>query len=389
MNTQKQEPDWAHRSNHISYKPNWQDKIPHELYELGRVFFPIPHGVKGWNWPHHMDEYRFEADDETLNAYFDSGYGYGIACSGDTAVVDIDERSYVDEFSKKIPETLRQVTGSREGVHFFLKVPNLDSRIILHYPSVSHDCDNEKHECWIDRSGNCVKEYEWEHLGEVKCDSHGYVIGPGSVHPSGNRYGPLKGNSIAKMSKEELEELVGPFIKPERPPTYSYNETHYDTNVPVNSRYSFYTLDADDVLPWLEPEKRIAHPVHGSESGSNFMKNKDGETFTCWRHNHGGTQGCAVNAQQLLAIEETGVDCDRVRDKWEKDPILHWRAWKKAIEERLITADEVPYKVVLGYGLEMCFIDDEEQLKGQTYWNVVNAVRYDVCVRGAVYTRPK
>lgn len=385
MEAKQTVPDWANRAEHIPHKPVWVNKIPRELHGLGDVFFPIPARRKGYPYPHHMDEHRFSATDETLNAHFEQGWGYGIACAGNLAVVDIDEREYVDEIKENLPDTVSQVTGSREGEHLFFICEGLNTREILHYPESEHDCDAEDQNCILDGDGECIKEYEWEHLGEIKCDPHGYVVGPGSVHPSGNKYGPLEGEEIAEIGKNELLKVLDGFIKPEGESSAKPPSDFFEGGVDIDDRYEFYGLTALDVLPWLETGKRLAHPVHGSTSGTNFMKNGDGQTFMCWRHNFGGSQGCALNAQQLLAQMEAsdrGVggyeDCERLRRRWNDTPELHYLGWRRAVDEGYIEVDELPFKVIAGYGLLNGIIEDPDEVEGEVYWSVVNALKYDL-----------
>jgi len=369
------EPDWAHKRKHQWWRPNWQDKIPHDLWCLGEVFFPIPFKNKGWNYAHGFEDNRYAADSEILNAYFDAGYGYGIACANDLAVIDIDDKSYVDDITSKLPDTLYQVTGSRDGVHLFYKCEGMNVRQILHYKEKPHECSDDDYQCWIDSDGECVKQYEWSHLGEVKCDPHGYVVGPGSVHPSGNRYGPLRGDSITSISKDDMMEALQEYIKPTRP-DYHPSKTYSSTSN-KDTRYDFYKLDADDVLPWLSPGKRIAHPVHGSETGSNFMKNSDGDTFTCWRHDYGSSQGCGLNAQQFLAVEATGRSCDDVRRKWDRDDTLHYRAWCTAVDKGFVGTHAVPWRVLVGYGISHGMIEKPDELAGQAYFDALHGCRYE------------
>lgn len=383
MTEKKREPDWAHRAEHIPHKPEWVDGIPHLLWELGDVFFPIPSGRKGWGYPHHVGDFRHLPDSEELNAYLEAGFGYGIACANNLAVVDIDEKEYVEEVTSHLPETVYQVTGSREGVHLFYKSPGMNSRQILHY-STPHDCSNADHKCVEDDEGDCTKMEEWSHLGEVKCDPHGYVIGPGSLHPSGNIYGPLKGDKMAEVSKENLLDSLDPFIKPKEDDIANVKYEYVQSDAYSDPRYGFYSLEATDVLPWLSSGNRVAHPVHGSSSGSNFMLNNDGQTFMCWRHDYGSSPGCGLNAQQFLAQSEAekssnhrSYECDEIRRQWNNNYVLHWLGWRKAVEDGHIQSGEIPYKVALGYGVDREFVDGEEDFRGEVYWDVINALKYE------------
>lgn len=366
-------PDWANEAATDETKPVWQDKIPHLLWELGEVFFPIPSGKKGWNYPHHMDSKRFSADSETLNGYFSCGWSYGIACDGSLAVVDIDETFWLDEITSRLPQTAYQWSGSREGVHLFYKVEDLEQRqnLVLRLGLEEQSL----------AEGTSVTSDQKTHIGEVKCDPHGYVIGPGSLHPSGNHYGPLKGDSITEVGEEEFLDALNPFIY--TGDGSSWEEEHEYGEQDASSEHEFYSLTADDVLPWLEPNKRIAHPIHGSSTGTNFMKNEDRETFTCWRCTYGLGQGCGVNAQQLLALMSIGntlgdYACEEIRRNWRSDSTLHWRAWEKAIKDGLISTTTIPYRVMKGYAVDEGVVSEQQELAGDLYHDIKNSLQYRV-----------
>lgn len=366
MNKQKkQEPEWAHRARHIPHKPNWigveNHIIPTKLWELGEVFFPIRRRRKGWNYPHHQQESRFKPTDEKFNAYIEAGCGYGIACADDLVVVDADAPYFVEVFKDELPETLWQITGSRTGAHFFLKCPDLKTRQTLYFKIL--DC--------------------WSHIGEVKADPHGYVVGPGSIHPSGNKYGPLEGDSIAEISKDELMDIIDEYQKDVDIKTPQFNREY--TDVDVENKYEFYELDADDVVPWLEPNKRVAHPGHGSSTWEqtngrtgNFMKNDDRETFTCWRHDFPPGQGCGLNANQLLAQIHSGRSCDEVRRNWSDDLSLQWHAWKQAVDDGHISPKNVPYNVVKGLGVYNEIIESTDEMSQDLYWELRNTIKIEV-----------
>lgn len=356
-------PDWADRAEHIPSKPNWVDGIPHELWDLGEVFFPLPYKKKAHAYPHHLDEYRYYADDEIMNAYIEAARNYGIACAGDIAVVDIDEIMYADEMTDDLPPTLWQRTGSGRGVHLFYICPGLDTRQILEIEWM--ETDNEKDDGYM-------------HVGEIKCDPHGYVVGPGSVHPSGNRYGPLKGEEIATIEKENLLDALDDYIHEKKTETKYVEFEKRSSSEDDESQYEFYNLTTDNAVPWLGEDTRVPHPAHGSSTGKNFMKPSGEEIFMCWRHDYGGTQGCALNPQQLLAVIATGVDCDVVRMNWDKDPTLHYHAWLEALDRQLVSRKDIPYTVARGYAIEKGYLGKTESLDGDAYWDTINALRCEV-----------
>lgn len=368
-NSASDAPDWAYRAKHIKGRPEWQDFIPDELHQLGEVFFPIPRGEKGYNYPHHLQAYRFSADSQVLNAYFEQGWGYGISCAGDIAVVDVDDLDFLDDITEKLPKSLWQKSGSREGVHIFYFVEGLETRQNLYANFMDPRISPEQ----------VKEESDWIHIGEVKCDPHGYVVGTNSVHPSGNRYGPLHGDEIATITKEELMEAIEDFKKPDTEATTQYDPSNYSDkgDSSPKQKHPFYQLTADDVLPHLQAGKRVAHPVHGSDTGMNFIKNSDGETFTCWRCQYGGGSGCGLNGPQYLACEATGMDCEDVRRKWYKDSSLHYDAWMLAVEKGLVGTKQVPYKVLHGFAVKTGVIKLSDKIGGRLYHDIEQQVKYE------------
>jgi len=360
-------PDWAYRAEQNPHKPNWIDGVPHVLWELGEVFFPIPNKQKAWPYPHYLDTKRFGPDNEILNAYLESNANYGIACANDLAVVDIDEIDYVDHIKSQLPDTVWQMTGSRTGEHLFFMCPGLNTRIILRVPLPQHHMTAEGIEN--------ISGAKSQHIGEVKCDPHGYVVGPGSTHPSGNQYGPLKGDEIATIKEEEMYDALSQYVNDSATSAGQVKVERRDAERHDGSKYKFYNLTRDDVVPWLEEDARVPHPVHGSSTGSNFMKPSGQEVFMCWRHNYNGTEGCALNPQHLLAVMATNMECDEVRRYWDDDPTLHYRAWLEATKRGIVSCNKVPYTVAKGCAIALDRVGGNEELTHDMYWDAVNAAR--------------
>lgn len=351
--------DWRKRAKSMDHKPDPVDVIPDELHSLGEVFFPIPKLRKGWNYPHGSEDYRFSPDSETLNAYLEAGWGYGIACAGDLVVVDIDEMDYINEVTDGLPETIYQVTGSRQGVHFFYLVEGMNNRQILNDGDV--------------------------HVGEIKCDPHGYVVGPGSLHPSGNKYGPLEGDEIAEVPIQDLLYQLNNLLKDSDDSAYREGKDQYSKagNISPDKVPDLYTVSAHEVTPALTPNERIAHPVHGSSTGSNFMMNDGGQTYTCWRCQHGSGDGCVLAPVQYLAVKGVGntsdTVCEDVKESWRTDDRLHFYAWEQAVEDGIISPDDFPFRVLKGYGVERGIIEPGEDLDYEDYNTLEEAIKWEYC----------
>lgn len=357
MHEDKRATKWFERAEYLDHKPKWVNKIPDVLRELGRVFFPIPRRRKAWRYAHSKPDNRYHPDSEILNAYLEAGWGYGVACAGHLVVVDLDDLDY-DEIIDELPDTAKQVTGSRTGVHLFYFCEGLTQRKTL------YDTTTE----------------ERKHIGEIKCDPHGYVVGPNSVHPSGNEYGPLEGEEITRIDKEDLLDYLDDYIRDKNHQT-EFSVRGKDTNA---TKHDLFSLTANDVAPWLSINERVAHPIHGSETGMNFMKNEHG-TFTCWRCQYGTGDGCGINARQLLAME--GADsfgnmpvrdmfCEYVRDKWQTDSRLRYYAWRKAVEEGFIDCLPIPYFAVKGYLVDHDVISEDENPTRKQYVETKQALDY-------------
>lgn len=381
---------WERKAEALPHKPDpvYHKIVPELIRELGQCLFPIPRRRKGWNWPHHLEEYRYKASDEIFNAYLEAGSGYGIACAGGLIVVDIDDSRYAEYISKKLPESAWQISGSREGYHIFYLCENQDKRINLRIPIPSNHLAAEGY--GEDMRISSGPHSGYRHIGEVKADPHGYVVGPGSVHPSGNTYGPLYGDEITEIEQDELKESLSVLINEhtqdsKRRRIIKERRDKYKSSS-SETRYKFFELDADDVVPWLEPDNRVPHPGHGSTSGQNFMKNEDRETFTCWRHDYGSGVGCGLNPRQLLAQIETDRECDDVRSSWpviedskvHGDGSLLWHSWKRAVKDGLVSYNEVPYTVAKAYAIEREIIGEDDGLMGSLYWDTVNAIKCEM-----------
>lgn len=364
--------DWRKDAFEKDSKPEPVSVIPEELHSLGRVFFPIPSGRKGWSYRHSLKENRYYSTDEVLNGYLEQGWNYGIACDNDLAVLDIDNGAYADgpedELIERLPDTMYQITGSG-GHHLFYKIDGLSQRQIL--------------------TDNFFGEKGGLHIGEVKCDPHGYVVGPGSSHPSGGDYGPLKGDSIAEVDRLEFLKCIDWYASNkedefEEDEVGSINPT-LGSVTGKEYEYDFYDISADDVLPFLDAGERVPHPVHGSTTGMNFMKNKDGETFTCWRCSYGSGDGCGLSGLQFLAQEyvkeNKGItlDCDAIRRAWGNDSRLDYYAFRRAVKKGLYHEnDAIPVRVIYGMADEDDIIKRGETLNRDTVLELKEALRYDL-----------
>lgn len=323
-------------------------KIPDVLADLGDVFVPVDPGEKGPTVPRTEDFLR-SPDHPVMAAYLDAGHSYAIAARGDLAIIDADEPDVLDPVLDALPETAWQVSGSRTSEHYFLFVPGLDDDIPLDDP----------------RTG--------ENVGHVKASEQSVVIGPGSRHASGNRYGPLHGDEIATLTEGKLRWVIAPYAR-DGVRAAVREETVYTIADAT-------ALDVDDVLPVIPsavdpfitateksrnvpdgdapdvkhapveigiydvlsrasypPGERRPHPFHGSDTGANFFVRDDGETWGCWRNCGNCASGVTSgHASYLLGMEQGVIQCG----DWEPNG-LDAQTWREIFDAARSAGYDIP-----------------------------------------------
>lgn len=107
---------------------------------------------------------------------------------------------------------------------------------------------------------------------------------------------------------------------------------------------NLFKLKITDIVNSHSP--RFAHPLHGSDTGTNFSISDDGCTASCWRH-------CVtLNAAQYLAVKSGKFDCSDVgkphkgASRKMSDGAIFW-AWHQAKLDGLIpSSDPLPYSAM-------------------------------------------
>ncbi len=130
----------------------------------------------------------------------------------------------------------------------------------------------------------------------------GFVVGPGSVHPeTGRIYGlEVRDAAVAVVKKAELLSVLQPFVKRKQPKPSKDSLQHERPNVE--------SLRLEDLIN-LSGFRRYGsrfqgpHPVHGSETGVNFVVDVDKNLWHCFRCNSGGS------ALEWIAVSEKIIDC--------------------------------------------------------------------------------
>jgi DNA repair photolyase len=242
-----------------------------------------------------IDGKNYGFNDPTIVGFLAEKHNYGVVCGfANLIVADIEDIGRLEALgiAEKIPSTFTVKTGrpTGQGRHFYLICPDLEAKIILFDPELK-DIDGEP-----------------LHLGEIQ--SHGcQVVGPNSIHPSGNRYEALNDLPIATISKADLLNIFKKLIVED---TATKDEQGRRQN---RKQRCSGGLSIGDHIPIDEvaypakvkehhgSEIMGSHPIHGSTTGKNFAVNTAKNCWHCFRCDSGG------GPLEWLAVEAGLIQC--------------------------------------------------------------------------------
>lgn len=216
-----------------------------------------------------------------IQAYARQFTNYGVLCGhGGLAVPDADSPELEEAIEKNLPETLTVQTGSG-GKHYYYFCGEVRKRILL------------------ERYG--------EHFGEVQ--SHGQmVVGPGSIHPNGQRYEIIKDAPIVEVSYDALTDALRPLaVQKKEPKPYVLQGLRSPRAFDINAVAITWVLDTSEYQRSANGELYGPNPWHGSESGANTWVNEEKNVAYCFRHHAG------IPVAKAIALNEGIVRaCDDV-----------------------------------------------------------------------------
>lgn len=288
----------------IQYNPPVDVLIPEQLQNDSFSFIRLQIGKKDpidkWGNP----KYQYEYDNPDLLKWLDRGGNYGILPRDDVCILDADDFSRLDELGAldSFKDSLTVRTGSADGehYHFYFRCSGMPAKKIPFF-----DLTDDK-----------------VHLGELyPAGCSAYCVGPGCLHPSGNRYEIINDGPLKVISLEELN--FGFFSKVKNNKDREINTIdlsleQLERNRPEGScNISDFIRDNGitpmDITPPLNPVKKGdeiegVHPIHGSTNGHNWSYNtKTGEM--CCRRCSSGTKDLI----QLIALRLHLIKCEDLR----------------------------------------------------------------------------
>ncbi len=246
-------------------------QIPKQLQKKCFRFIKIVSGQKKAAETDWTLTNNYKYNESEFQEYLKSAKAYGVVCGfGKLAVIDCDTKEVEQLCKEALPNTFEVRTGSG-GCHLYYIIDDLDKQYKL------YDAQDNHHG-------------EVQFLGQQ-------VLGPNSLHPSGNQYELAKDIAITKITRHQLLEVLSPYIKQEEV-QFCTTECKLDMHQ-VASKIKGLTHKGKELVG--------AHPVHGSEGGENFHIDVEKGVWHCFRCQTGG------DAFTLIAVLEGVLKCHECR----------------------------------------------------------------------------
>lgn len=233
-------------------------------------------------WQH---DANYPYDHERLAAHLADEGNYGVLCGNGPTVIDADALEVQEAVRAHLPPTFTVRTGreSGEGRHFYFRCEDLPGPIRLARPG--------------DVKGTIG---DVQHMGKQ-------VIGPGSIHPSGNRYEVLEDLPITTITAEQLRYALRDYLPPvemDIPEDIKREMPHGDSELDQLRVEKVIPLDG---LTRHGSKYQGPCPWHGSDGGQNFTIDMDKNVWYCFRHDSGG------GPLQAIAVMENVISCEESR----------------------------------------------------------------------------
>jgi P4 family phage/plasmid primase-like protien len=256
---------------------------------------------------------------EQVIEHIKQGYNIGISArENDPLIVgDIDESEYLSQ----APEgTLKCISRKRCGCHFFgwdkdgsakLNIPtdfgelrSSNQYVLAPGSYVAFDLSNEKDKKAFD---NLTEEAKKDEL-------LGYYTIRDEISP-----GILSFKDLPRFFKDQQEKNLEAVANVEI--------TNLHKEFKGEGKYSdLFKLKVSDIVGALPSNKRVGHPLHESDTDSNFSLSKDGTIGHCWRHL------VSLNAVQFLCVKAGYMSCQDAGTPHKGAGVSKIKGDKKALE---------------------------------------------------------
>ena len=190
-----------------------------------------------------------------------------------------------------------------------------------------------------------------------------YVVGPGSLHPSGRIYDIIIDAPIATITADLFWQVMGSIPRKQekskdritrvRKAAEKRETTNFDLKdfenisscIPVESVIELWENETGQKLEIESKDGSTitaAHPFHGSDSGHNFHFNTEKNVWTCFREARPGGEpgGSGGSGLELYAVYRGFLKCEECLPG-----CLHgtgfWKVVKSAIKDGFEIPDEI------------------------------------------------
>lgn len=286
-------------------EPVFHENIPRQLRNDSFRFIRVRPRSKRPIDTDYFDTNNFGASDQELTTHLSRNINYGvIPVKNDVCIFDVDDvekceqLEMLDIFAERF-KTFTVKTGSG-GLHVYFRCKGLLAEMETPKRIPLYDLSDE----------SC-------HLGEVyPAGCRAYVVGPGSIHPTGNSYEIMKNAPIVEIPFDVI--YTGVFAKSKHTLWAARQEdaTQFEKRIP-SGRYS--NLLSEEIGLRIEDigapvngvhrgtEIQGAHPVHGSSTGHNYSIDTRRNLWHCFRCDSGGDPITFVAVQKgLISCSDAG-----------------------------------------------------------------------------------
>jgi P4 family phage/plasmid primase-like protien len=200
---------------------------------------------------------------------------YGVLCGYEgLVVIDADSKEVRDQVDKELPPTFKVETGSK-GFHYYFICKEIKKKIVLQTAE--------------------------KHYGEIQ-STGSQVVGPGSLHPSGNIYKVVNESDIVELTKEQLFTVMKPFMKDvaEQEAKAIEELKNYSRKFGDSDINSIAISDVVSITGWKRAnngEFYGVNPWHGSSTGMNTWINPYKNLGHCFRCD------CGFNVAQAIGLQ--------------------------------------------------------------------------------------
>lgn len=260
-------------------------EIPSILADSGCQFIRVRKREKAAIDPGWENGNCFPAGHSSIIRHLKAGGNYGVKTGPGIVIIDCDDPALVPCL-EPFRETLIVRSSTPDRGHYYLQCPDAPKgeKITLHDPETGGQ------------------------IGDIRTpESPFYVVGPGSIHPSGAVYTAIE-QPILEVSWEEIERVIAPFLKSDNPRIEERWAGDFDNTHGLQIDVLGYPGGKCKHL--ANGEIQGEHPVHGSENGQNYCINPIKNTWHCFRHETGG------GPVEFLAVKEGFIRCEDVRPGW-------------------------------------------------------------------------